>query len=72
MDWDAMKKEHEAEITRRPLQVHFPGWITDDEVGLGDVIKYATSLIGIQPCDTCARRAAMLNRWMVFSSRRTK
>ena len=57
---------------RQPIRVRLPGWITDEDVGLGDVIKRATSLIGIQPCDDCARRAAMLNRWMVFSGRRTK
>jgi len=55
---------------RRPYRVRLPGFITDEEIGLGDVIKRATSAVGIRPCDDCARRAAMLNRWLVFSGRR--
>jgi hypothetical protein len=53
-----------------PYRVRLPGFITDKEVGLGDVIKRATSAIGIKPCGGCAHRAAALNRWMVFSGRR--
>ncbi len=56
---------------RQPHRVRLPGFITDEEIGLGDVIKRATSAVGIQPCDDCARRAAILNRWMVFSGRRS-
>ena len=55
---------------RQPRRVRLPGFITDEEIGLGDVIKHATSAVGIQPCDDCAKRAAMLNRWMVFVGRR--
>jgi hypothetical protein len=55
---------------RQPYRVRLPGFITDNDVGLGDVIKRATSAIGIKPCGGCARRAAVLNRWMVFSGRR--
>lgn len=54
---------------RQPYRVRLPGFITDEEIGLGDVIKRATSTIGIMPCDGCAKRAALLNRWMVFSGR---
>lgn len=57
---------------RQPYRVRLPGFITDEEVGLGDVIKHATSSVGIRPCDDCAKRAAMLNRWMVFSGRRSR
>ncbi len=59
------------ESKRQPHRVRLPGFITDEEIGLGDVIKRATSAVGIQPCDDCARRAAILNRWMVFSGRRS-
>ena len=51
-------------------RVRLPGFITDEEVGLGDLIKRATSAIGIKPCGGCTRRAATLNRWMVFSGKR--
>jgi hypothetical protein len=54
----------------RPYRVRLPGFINDKEVGLGDVIKHATYAIGIKPCGGCERRAAALNRWMVFSGRR--
>ena len=50
-----------------PHRVRLPGFITDEEIGLGDVIKRATSYVGIQPCGGCERRAAALNRWMVFT-----
>jgi len=51
----------------QPHRVRLPGFITDEEIGLGDVIKRVTSYFGIQPCGGCERRAAALNRWMVFT-----
>jgi len=54
---------------REPFRVRLPGFISDEEIGLGDVIKRATSAVGIRPCDDCADRAATLNRWLVFSRR---
>jgi hypothetical protein len=53
-----------------PRRVRLPGFTAETEVGLGDVIKRATSLAGIRPCGSCLERAASLNRWMVFSGRR--
>jgi len=52
-----------------PHRVRLPGFITDEEIGLGDVIKRATSYIGIKPCGGCQRRAAALNRWVIFTGR---
>lgn len=52
-----------------PHRVRLPGFITDEEIGLGDVIKRATSYIGIKPCGGCERRAVALNRWVIFTSR---
>jgi hypothetical protein len=57
---------------RKPYRVRLPGFVSDEEVGLGDVIKRATSTVGIRPCGGCDRRAATLNRWMVFSGRRPR
>ena len=55
-----------------PPRVRLPGFITGEEdVGLGDVIKRTTSYFGIQPCGGCERRAAALNRWLVFTHRRS-
>ena len=55
---------------RQPYRVRLPGFISDKDVGLGDVIKRATSTVGIKPCGGCERRVAALNGWMVFSGRR--
>jgi hypothetical protein len=58
---------------RRPYRVRLPGFVTgEEEVGLGDAIKRATSTAGIRHCGGCERRAAALNRWMVFSGRRSR
>ena len=50
----------------QPYRVRLPGFITDEEVGLGDAIKRMTYAVGLKPCDGCTRRAAALNRWFVF------
>lgn len=55
---------------RKPYRARLPGFITDEDIGLGDVIKRATSMVRIKPCGGCARRAAALNRWVVFSHKR--
>ena len=55
--------------TRPRYQMRLPGFIPDEEIGLGDVIKRATYAIGIKPCGGCERRAATLNRWLGFSGR---
>jgi hypothetical protein len=47
-------------------RVRLPGFITEEEVGLGDVIKRATSAVGIKRCGGCEQRAALLNRWVTF------
>ncbi|MDF0673044.1 MAG: hypothetical protein P0120_01700 [Nitrospira sp.] len=55
-----------------PHRVRLPGFISDEEIGLGDVVKRATSYIGIKPCGGCQQRAAALNRWMVFTKGRSR
>jgi len=50
-------------------RVGLPGFIIDEEIGLGNVIKQATSYIGIKPCGGCEKRATTLNRWLVFTNR---
>lgn len=53
-------------------RVRLPGFVTGEEVGLGDVLKRATSAMGIRPCGGCNRRAAALNRWVVFGGKRMR
>jgi hypothetical protein len=68
--------EHVRDDRRKPVEssgphrVRLPGFISDEDVGLGDVVKRATASVGLRPCGGCARRAETLNRWMVFSGRR--
>jgi hypothetical protein len=52
---------------RRPYRVRLPGFVRDEEIGLGDAIKRATASAGIRSCGGCAQRAAALNRWVVFT-----
>ena len=61
-----------AQSEQQPFRIRLPGFVTDDEVGLGDVIKRATSAIGAPPCGGCARRAAMLNQFLLFDGRRRR
>lgn len=53
-------------------RIRLPGFVVDHDVGLGDVIKRATSAVGLKPCGGCERRAAALNRWLVFSGRHSR
>ena len=64
MDEDPTAKD---ETESRPRRVRLPGFITDEEVGLGDVVKRVTYAMGIKPCSGCERRAAAMNRRMVFT-----
>ena len=65
----AKQKIEESENEAQPPKhrVRLPGFLVEDEIGLGDLIKKTTYAIGIKPCSGCGRRAAALNRWMTFS-----
>jgi len=61
------KDQSEAETPRAERQSHrvrLPGFLIEEEIGLGDLIKKTTYAIGIKPCSGCERRAEALNRWM--------
>jgi hypothetical protein len=66
-----MASGHAEQGPREPHRVRLPGFTAETEMGLGDVIRQATSRVGIPPCGSCTERAASLNRWMVFSGRRS-
>jgi hypothetical protein len=53
----------------QPRRVRLPGFVSDEEIGLGDAIKRVTSSMGFRPCGGCERRAAALNKWVVFTRR---
>jgi hypothetical protein len=68
------RSESEAGLDRSdnpPYRVRLPGFVRDEEIGLGDVIKRVTSHLGMQPCGGCGRRAEALNRWLVLAARRS-
>jgi hypothetical protein len=54
---------------QKPIKIHLPGFILDGELGLGDVVKKATSSMGIKACGSCYQRASIFNRWMLFVGR---
>ena len=65
-----VKKESTAKsetAERQPHRVRLPGFLIDEEVGLGDVVKRVTYAMGLKPCGGCEKRAAALNRWVHFS-----
>jgi hypothetical protein len=69
MSNEEAKSDSTAQGTRPRYQVRLPGFISDEEIGLGDVIKRVTYAVGLKPCGGCERRAAALNRWVGFSRR---
>lgn len=56
-------KEEESQ----PHRVRLPGFLIEQDIGLGDAIKHVTYAMGIKPCGGCEKRAAALNRWIRFS-----
>ena len=63
----ASESKAEQSRERGPYRVRLPGFVSaEQEVGLGDAITRAAYRVGIRPCAGCGRRAATLNRWVVF------
>ena len=54
---------------RQPYRVRLPGFVSDDDIGLGDLLKRVTYAVGIKPCGGCAS-CGRANRRMVFSGKR--
>ncbi|WP_329014150.1 hypothetical protein [Streptomyces sp. NBC_00690] len=68
-----MGREHDEHRKRHDPARHdvrLPGFVREDEIGLGDVVGRATSAVGVRPCGGCARRARRMNEWVTFSKRR--
>jgi hypothetical protein len=55
------------EAQSKPYRVRLPGFVADEAIGFGDVVQRVSYAIGIKPCGGCERRAAAMNRWMVFT-----
>jgi len=67
MNRKATTRNHGGESQPHPHRIRLPGFLIEEEIGLGDAIKRVTYAIGIKPCGGCEKRAASLNRWMHFS-----
>jgi hypothetical protein len=67
MNGEQPTNDRGAEPRHQPYRVRLPGFLIEEEIGLGDVIKRVTHTMGIKPCSGCEQRAAALNRWMVLS-----
>jgi hypothetical protein len=61
------KEESAVKSEHQPHRIRLPGFIKEEEIGLGDVIKRVTYAMGIKPCAGCEKRAVALNRWMRFT-----
>ena len=59
--------EESGDRHRAQHRVRIPGFNSETEIGLGDVVKRVTSFAGIQPCAPCQERAVRLNQWLAFS-----
>lgn len=56
----------------QPYKVRLPGFMPENEIGLGDVIKQATSAFGIKTCNSCEERANKLNKWFLFTENKNQ
>ena len=66
---EEIKSDNSETSERQPYHVRLPGFIAEEDIGLGDVIKRVTYAFGIKPCGGCERRATALNRRFVFTGR---
>ncbi len=66
-DSEEDKADGREEVQRNVHRVRLPGFLVEEEIGLGDLFKRASYAIGIKLCAGCEKRAAALNRWMTFT-----
>jgi hypothetical protein len=64
------RKEPTDEGERASRRVRLPGFIGDEDIGLGDVVKRTTSYFGIRACGGCEQRRIALNRWVALTNGR--
>lgn len=60
----------EAEQDQPRRRIRVPGFLVDQEIGLGSAIKRVTARVGVRPCGGCQRRAAQLDRRIVIQGHR--
>jgi len=65
-------QDDEDRQASNPYRARLPGFIGDEDVGLGDAVARVSRTFGVTPCGGCKRRAAALNRWLVFTGRSSR
>ena len=45
--------DEDATKGHQPHRVRLPGFVTEEDMGLGDVVKRVTYAMGIKPCGRC-------------------
>jgi hypothetical protein len=55
---------------KRSARVQLPNFVSDEDIGLGDLVSRVTRSVVHRPCQGCERRAEMLNGWLQFHGRR--
>ena len=69
-EWSARRwKKFRKKLKRaEAFGVRLPGFVREEEIGLGDVVKRMTFYAAeIRPCGGCEKRAAALNRRVIFT-----
>jgi len=67
MDRNDKNKNHAEGSQSHQRRIRLPGFLIEEEIGLGDAIKRITYSAGIRPCTGCEGRAAALNGWLRLS-----
>lgn len=58
------------EAPTKPFIVRLPVFMSEHDVGLGDVVGRVAKRVGFSACGGCTRRAAQMNQWVSFTGRR--
>jgi len=65
-----IKEEFQKESVDDEQSVDLSGVkVKEESKGLGDTIKSITSALGIEPCESCNKRAEKLNKWFPYLKR---
>lgn len=55
---------------KKSARVELPNFVSDEDIGLGDLVSRVTRSVVHRPCRGCERRAETLNGWLQFHGRR--
>jgi hypothetical protein len=69
---EAASAKTSAATEREPYRLRLPGFVSDEEVGAGELVKRVTNYLHIRPCAGCEGRARWLNRRLVITGRRSR